>query len=700
MIKRAITWLLCAALLLGLPVSALAADGDGDKPETPNVYEFNCNGQSYALALAAWQEGTESFDLLAPFLSGDGYQSFDEGYIFPAEGLEPYTQYPVVFQMTGGSSAAVDAELTAKISSVSVASDAPGVVSARLLAKDGHGFPVETRTRGFGTAEVTVTVAFSDTGIEALAESIELVSTTTVEEVKTLRADVRDKFGARAAVSAEAFNAYIGELLVESEDFTGGIELSLYEGFTVDGDVKLTNLTSDLRLCGNGANINGSLEISGPEDADLDDDPYPAIVVLEGLNIVGSGNNKSGCGVYGSAAVVGIRNCSISGFEYGIHTDYDDNTPGDLSLESMAANTFEDNATALYITTSLMARLSYGNTFEDNGTAIELAASAPLATSFKSARFYNCTFKNNAHNVINNNDETFYIARCLYLNGGGHVVKPAPGKFQGNVEYAPYYFADAPELHDAGAAYAYHGQTVTGGNKDVKMLLSTATDNMNSAELAETAAADGAVEIALITEDGNVGYTWRISSAVNTLSSSNGGDADNSEEKLLDVSAGAPFNPLVSVSEAEGATVITVGEFGLGDGLSAALKVDGADGGVVLHRGEAKSVEGGAIPITGGGAYTLVSDSDVETTSVNAEYTAPTCTEGGYWTYTLPDNSTYTEPAEPASGHKFSGAYCAVCGAANPNYHPAVSVPGEDEDEPEISFTDVPGDAYYAGAVA
>lgn len=56
----------------------------------------------------------------------------------------------------------------------------------------------------------------------------------------------------------------------------------------------------------------------------------------------------------------------------------------------------------------------------------------------------------------------------------------------------------------------------------------------------------------------------------------------------------------------------------------------------------------------------------------NAVYTAATCTENGYWTYTCTFGcgETRVEETDPATGHHYENGVCTVCGAEDPNYSP------------------------------
>ena len=62
--------------------------------------------------------------------------------------------------------------------------------------------------------------------------------------------------------------------------------------------------------------------------------------------------------------------------------------------------------------------------------------------------------------------------------------------------------------------------------------------------------------------------------------------------------------------------------------------------------------------------------------------TAPTCTEGGYTTYTCACGDTYTADEVVALGHSFADGVCSVCGAADPDYE----APVVDESSATIVF--------------
>ena len=54
--------------------------------------------------------------------------------------------------------------------------------------------------------------------------------------------------------------------------------------------------------------------------------------------------------------------------------------------------------------------------------------------------------------------------------------------------------------------------------------------------------------------------------------------------------------------------------------------------------------------------------------SYEAVVTAPTCTEGGYTTYTCACGDTYTADPVDALGHNYEGGVCTVCGEADPDW--------------------------------
>ncbi|MBQ7858297.1 MAG: hypothetical protein IJ351_06690, partial [Oscillospiraceae bacterium] len=74
--------------------------------------------------------------------------------------------------------------------------------------------------------------------------------------------------------------------------------------------------------------------------------------------------------------------------------------------------------------------------------------------------------------------------------------------------------------------------------------------------------------------------------------------------------------------------------------------------------------------------------------SYSAVVTAPTCTDGGYTTYTCSlCGDSYTGNEVAASGHSYSGGSCTVCGAADPDYNP-VTVPTLTAKNISLSFED------------
>ena len=52
----------------------------------------------------------------------------------------------------------------------------------------------------------------------------------------------------------------------------------------------------------------------------------------------------------------------------------------------------------------------------------------------------------------------------------------------------------------------------------------------------------------------------------------------------------------------------------------------------------------------------------------SSKVTAPTCTAGGYTTYTCECGHSYTANEVPANGHDYIEGNCSVCGAEDPNY--------------------------------
>lgn len=68
--------------------------------------------------------------------------------------------------------------------------------------------------------------------------------------------------------------------------------------------------------------------------------------------------------------------------------------------------------------------------------------------------------------------------------------------------------------------------------------------------------------------------------------------------------------------------------------------------------------------------------------------TSPTCTSGGYTTYTCSCGDSYTSSYTDALGHNYANGVCTRCGAKDPNYVP-----------PKVSFTDVNRENYCYDAV-
>lgn len=76
------------------------------------------------------------------------------------------------------------------------------------------------------------------------------------------------------------------------------------------------------------------------------------------------------------------------------------------------------------------------------------------------------------------------------------------------------------------------------------------------------------------------------------------------------------------------------------------------------------------------------------THSYASSVTSPTCTSGGYTTYTCSCGDSYTGSYTDALGHNYANGVCTRCGAKDPNYVP-----------PKVSFTDVSTADYCYDAV-
>lgn len=76
------------------------------------------------------------------------------------------------------------------------------------------------------------------------------------------------------------------------------------------------------------------------------------------------------------------------------------------------------------------------------------------------------------------------------------------------------------------------------------------------------------------------------------------------------------------------------------------------------------------------------------THSYTSSVTSPTCTSGGYTTYTCSCGDSYTGSYTDALGHNYANGVCTRCGAKDPNYVP-----------PKVSFTDVSTADYCYDAV-
>ena len=73
----------------------------------------------------------------------------------------------------------------------------------------------------------------------------------------------------------------------------------------------------------------------------------------------------------------------------------------------------------------------------------------------------------------------------------------------------------------------------------------------------------------------------------------------------------------------------------------------------------------------------------------NAVVTDPTCTENGYTTYTCHCGDSYVADQVTALGHSFADGICTVCGAADPDYNPAVVQPTLTLKAPALEFKDM-----------
>ena len=715
MSKKIVAVMLAAIMCLSMmPTWASAAEGDGSP-----YYFFQVGEQWKALTYASYTNGAYMVT------SGDGVR-----YISDAGGDDElnseYTEDLVVLNVTdegvfNPQTDTLDTVLTSEIESVTVTSGDESVFSYSVGAGDENGVPVTERyhnsARKTGSFTTTTKVTFDeDTGFA----EITLTRTNRVVQIGTVYVEAGSGL-AQQLSTGEGFS----DFLYGYRDLSGldkTFYLVLPENFTITGTV---NVYGSVQILANGATLYGNLVINGQVD-DFESEPYPANVVVENMNFV-CPKVETCAAVSGGGGTIGLRGCRVSGYLKGLDTGdktytVDEKTyNGDLSVGMIAGCTFEDNDTALDITTSLMMREFYGNTFEDNHLAIRLSGNAGMMLQF--ARFYNCTFENNSNNVHNETNSTFYMPRCVYINGGGKVVKPAPGKFNyrdnKNVVYTPYYFEDYPELHDVDAAYTFQGQTVTDSdNRSFAMNLATASDNLNAGALASLLD-EGVVEINVMEEKMGPGganlekkYSWSVASPVSRASSGNGATGDEAEtEEELNLSEGVSFDPLVEIEADGDVTRVNVGNVDFGDDVTAMLYVPYAGNSAALHDGEKSDVATAddgmsAVTISGSGEYLLVPASEGE---AEAKYTAPTCTEAGYWTYTY-GGRTYTETAEPAKGHDFgvNRPYCSVCREPNPDYVPTYNPPSvrpsePDDDEPVSEtpdFTDVPADAYYADAVS
>ena len=83
--------------------------------------------------------------------------------------------------------------------------------------------------------------------------------------------------------------------------------------------------------------------------------------------------------------------------------------------------------------------------------------------------------------------------------------------------------------------------------------------------------------------------------------------------------------------------------------------------------------------------------------SYKAVVTAATCTAGGYTTYTCSGcGHSYKDNITNATGHSYANGTCTVCGAADPNYNPGVTVPTLTLKSPTLEFKDmITVNAFY-----
>ena len=77
--------------------------------------------------------------------------------------------------------------------------------------------------------------------------------------------------------------------------------------------------------------------------------------------------------------------------------------------------------------------------------------------------------------------------------------------------------------------------------------------------------------------------------------------------------------------------------------------------------------------------------------------TAPNCTQAGYTSYTCFEcGDTYVSNQTAALGHSYANGTCSVCGAADPNYNPGVTVPTLTLKSPTLEFKDmITVNAFY-----
>lgn len=721
--KRMISILLTAVLCVGLlPTTAFASKADNSTASLSNTYTFKHDGTTYILALAAYYKDT-GFDLMAPLMSGgEEFWIMDD---IPLEERVSSTRYPVVFTCNEGSTplVSVDGTLTAAIGSVDVRSSAPEVISVEAGSKNEQGYPIVKRYyEEAGEAVITTTVKFN--GVEWLTEPIVLQWTDRVVNTDPLEVYLeKGSELAKKLSSAKGFNAY----LQEHAGTANQLYLHLYEGFSVEGTIYVPD---SMRIFGHGATIKGNLVITRGaiiENGDLVE-PYPATVILDGLNFVQPENGKYTAAIAGAGATLGLSRCSITGYDVGVDTTYNnsDGVSGGLSLD-MSGNTFVNNKIAVDIKTSLLGRRFCANVFEGNNVALRLSDDA--GSMLYAATFYNCVFKKNATIVRNETSGAFHMPRCLYLNHKDQAVMPSPRKFvctnRGSIFYAPYYYKDHPDIHDPNRAFSYQGQTITGGHSNFDMKQSVASADIHTGEL-EAQLAAGTVVIGIKDDEEQELYHWQISAAEEIVQPVQTyglrlmalEEAEEDTEEVLTVASGGSFNPVVEINPVDDhAQIVTVGKFEFTeDSIDAVLSIpaDGNTAPVLLRNGEivpTTSADGKvSFTVSESGKYLLAYG------DFTVAHTDATCTTDGYWTYVSAE-AKYTETAEAATGHDFSNIFrdtCANCSEPNPNYVPSyippVSAVPESGEEPEPApeptpetpanpFSDIAESDYYYDAV-